>query len=216
MTPVRVLLADDHPLLRAGVRAQLERIPGVSIVGEAGDAEDALSQAAAARPDVVVMDISMPGMPGLEALRTITSRFPPTRVVMLTLHDEEEYVLGAMRAGAAGYVLKVAKPAELPLALEAVMAGHTFISPAVARTVAQYLQKSGPDAPHAVLLTPRQQEVLRLIAGSRNTKEIATLLKVSVKTVEMHRARLMERLGIYDVAGLVRHAIRSGIVRPDS
>lgn len=214
MTPITVVLVDDHPLLRAGVRAQLERLAGVSVIGEFGDAADALSSLADVRPDVVLMDISMPGMLGLDALRVMTERFPATRVVMLTMHDEEEYVLTAMRGGAAGYVLKDAAPAELLLALETVRGGNTFISPAVAKTLAAYLQKSDHDAPRAVELTPRQREVLRLIAESRNTKEIATLLGISIKTVETHRVRIMEKLGIHDVPGLVRYAVRLGLIRP--
>jgi DNA-binding NarL/FixJ family response regulator len=213
MTPITVVLVDDHPLLRAGVRTQIERFDGVSVVGEAGDAGDALAQVAATRPDVVLMDISMPGVPGLEALRVLTQRFVSTRVVMLTMHDEGEYVLSAMRGGAAGYVLKNAKPEELRLALETVSGGGTFISPSVATTLAQYLQKSAQEPRQDAQLTARQCEVLRLIAESRTTKEIATMLGISVKTVEMHRARLMEKLEIHDIAGLVRYAIRAGIVR---
>jgi DNA-binding NarL/FixJ family response regulator len=215
MTPLTVVLVDDHPLLRAGVRAQLERLAGVTVIGEFSEAADALSSLADVRPDVVLMDISMPGMQGLDALRVMTERFPATRVVMLTMHDEEEYVLKAMRGGAAGYVLKDAPSAELLLALETVRGGNTFISPAVTKTLAAYLQKSGHDAPRAMELTPRQREVLRLIAESRNTKEIATLLKISIKTVEMHRVRIMGRLDIHDVPGLVRYALRLGMIRPD-
>jgi DNA-binding NarL/FixJ family response regulator len=215
MTPITVVLADDHPLLRAGVRAQLERMPGIAVVGEASDSEEAMAQVAKHRPNVVLMDISMPGIGGIDTLAVIHLRFPGTRVVMLTMHDGEEYVVSAMRSGAAGYVLKDARPAELQLALETVSAGNTFISPSVAKALAHYLQRSDSDAPPPVLLTPRQREVLRLIAESRHTKEIAAILKISIKTVEMHRARIMTRLDIHNVAGLVRYAVRSGVVPTD-
>jgi DNA-binding NarL/FixJ family response regulator len=215
MTPIRVVLIDDHPLLRAGVRAQLEGLPGVTVVGEASNAGDGIDRVEAARPDIVLMDISMPGIPSLAGLRMMTERFPATRVVMLTMHDQEEYVLSAMRGGAAGYLLKDAKPAELQLALETVAAGNTFISPAVAKTLAAYLQKTGTETTRAASLTPRQREVLRLIAESRHTKEIAAMLGISIKTVEMHRVRIMEKLAIHDVPGLVRYAVRAGIIRTD-
>lgn len=212
MTPITVVLVDDHPLLRAGVRAQLERIPGVTIVAEASDADEAIAAVSHAQPDVVFMDISMPGRPGLDALRVMTGRFPSMRVVMLTMHDEEEFVLSAMRGGAAGYVLKDATPSELQLALETVRGGNTFISPSVAKTLAAYLQKTRDGPPRTMPLTPRQREVLRLIAESRHTKEIATLLGISVKTVEMHRVRIMGKLDIHDVPGLVRYALRAGMI----
>lgn len=213
MKPVTVVLVDDHPLLRAGVRAQLEKMPGIAVVGEASDSEQALARVAELRPNIVLMDISMPGGGGIEALAAIGRRHSGARVVMLTMHDGEEFVLSAMRNGAAGYVLKNASLAELQLALETVSAGNTFISPSVAKTLAEYLQRAEAGAPAAPSLTPRQREVLRLIAESRHTKEIATILNISVKTVEMHRSRLMTRLGIHDLAGLVRYAVRSGVVR---
>jgi DNA-binding NarL/FixJ family response regulator len=215
MTSISVVLADDHPLLRAGVRAQLERMPGITVIGEASDTAEVLSQVAATRPDVVLMDISMPGIGGLWALEEICRHHPATRVVMLTMHAGEEYVLSAIRGGAAGYVLKDVSLAELQLALETVSSGKTFISPSVARTLALYLQRSEQELPSPTRLTPRQREVLRLIAESRHTKEIATILKISIKTVEMHRTSLMQRLDIHDVAALVRYAVRAGLVGPD-
>jgi DNA-binding NarL/FixJ family response regulator len=215
MTPITVVLADDHPMLRAGVRAQLERMSGIAVVGEASDGTEIVAEIAKSHPAVVLLDISMPGMPGLEALSLITRQFPATRVVMLTMHDEEEYVLSAMRSGAAGYVLKNARPDELQRAIETVHAGHTFISPSVATTLAGYLQRWDQDAPAPVRLTPRQREGLRLIAESRHTKVIATTLRISSKSVEMLRSRLKTRLQIRDLAGLERYAVRAGIVRPD-
>jgi DNA-binding NarL/FixJ family response regulator len=215
MTPTTVFLADDHPIVRAGVRAQLERLPAVTVVGEADDGRTALLGVIAKRPDIVFLDMSMPGLSGLETLRLITQETPSVRVIVLTMHDDPEYVVGALRCGAAGYVLKHAGVDELRQAIDAVTRGQTFTSPSVTQTLADYIRDAEPATSQSTPLTHRQQEILRLIAESRHTKEIATTLKISVKTVEMHRARLMARLEIRDVAGLVRYAVRTGLVRPD-
>lgn len=212
MKTTRVLLADDHALLRAGIRALIESFEGVTVVGEVDNGRAALEQIALARPDLVLMDITMPGLNGLDALARITKEFPETRVLILTMHANEEYVLTAMRGGAAGYLLKNAKPAELELALETVGGGETYISPGIAGTLADYLRRAGQSDDPLVQLTPRQREILQLIAEGQSTKEIADTLKISVKTVEMHRAQLMERLQIHDIAGLVRYAIRIGMI----
>ncbi len=212
---IKVLLADDHALVRAGIRSLLNAMDEVEVVGEASSGEEAIELVAQSQPDVVLMDIAMKGITGLEAAARMRSRNPEVRVVILSMHSGEEYVLQALRAGAAGYLLKDAATGELELALRSVMRGESWLSPAVSRQVVEgYVQRAGGEqAPE--LLTARQREVLRLVAGGKSTKEIAFLLNLSVKTVETHRAQIMERLGIRDVAGLVRYALRTGLVPPD-
>jgi DNA-binding NarL/FixJ family response regulator len=212
---IRVLLADDHALVRAGIRSLLNGMDEVEVVAEASSGEEAIELAASSRPDVVLMDIAMKGITGLEAAARMRIRNPEARVVILSMHSGEEYVLQALRAGAAGYLLKDAATGELELALRSVMRGESWLSPAVSRQVVEgYVQRPGAEqAPE--LLTARQREVLRLVASGKSTKEIAFLLNLSVKTVETHRAQIMDRLGIRDVAGLVRYALRTGLVPPD-
>jgi len=213
MTPVRVLLADDHALVRAGIRALLEGLEGVAVVAEAGSGGEVLELARKHRPDVVLLDISMPGIGGLEASAQLKQELPEVRVVMLSMHANEEYVLQALRAGAVGYMLKDSATAELELALQAVMQGETYLSPPISKQVVEgYVQRVGAEQPAADHLTPRQRQVLQLIAEGLSTKEIAYRLELSVKTVETHRAQLMERLQIRDIAGLVKYAIRNGLV----
>jgi len=212
MTPVRVLLADDHALVRAGIRALLEGLEGVTVVAEAANGIEVLELARKHRPDVVLLDISMPGLGGLEASAQLKQELPEVRVVMLSMHANEEYVLQALRAGAVGYMLKDSATAQLELALQAVMQGETYLSPPISKQMVEgYLQRVGAEQPAADNLTPRQRQVLQLIAGGHSTKEIAYRLELSVKTVETHRAQLMERLEIRDIAGLVKYAIRSGL-----
>lgn len=214
--PIRIVLADDHALVRAGMRSLLASMEGVQVIGEASTAEDALALVTRERPDVVLMDIAMKGMTGLEAAARIRDTCPGVRVVILSMHSGEEYVLQALRAGAAGYLLKDAATGELELALRSVMQGQSWFSPAVSRQVVEgYVQRVGGE-PAADVLTARQREVLRLVAGGKSTKEIAYTLNLSVKTVETHRAQIMERLGIRDVAGLVRYALRTGLIPPDA
>jgi DNA-binding NarL/FixJ family response regulator len=222
MNLIRVLLADDHALVRAGIRALLQNLAGIEVVGEADDGREALRLIDELRPDVVLMDIAMPGLNGLEAAARVAKEFPDVRVIMLSMHANEEYVLQALRSGAAGYLLKGARTAELELAVTAVARGETYLSPAASKhVVLGYVQRTGEGAgggsePRpAERLTPRQREILQLIAEGATTKAIGQQLSISVKTVEMHRAQLMERLGIHDVAGLVRYAIRIGLVVPD-
>ncbi len=217
MTPFKILLVDNHALVRAGIRALLEQIPNVLVVGEAGDGREALKLVEQCRPHLVLMDITMPVMNGLEATVRIVKDFPGVRVVMLSVHTDEEYVLQALRAGAAGYLLKDAGRAELEIAVAAVARGETYLSPAVSRhVVGDYVRRTGSGLEGRLeTLTPRQREILQLIAEGKSTKEIASILDVSVKTVETHRAQLMERLDIHDVAGLVRYAIRTGVVTAD-
>jgi len=213
MTPVRVLLADDHALVRAGIRALLEGLEEVVVVAEAGNGGEVLELARKHRPDIVLLDISMPGIGGLEASAQLKQELPEVRVVMLSMHANEEYVLQALRAGAVGYMLKDSATAELELALQAVMQGETYLSPPISKQVVEgYVQRVGAEQPAADHLTPRQRQVLQLIAEGLSTKEIAYRLELSVKTVETHRAQLMERLQIRDIAGLVKYAIRNGLV----
>jgi DNA-binding NarL/FixJ family response regulator len=215
MSPIRVMLADDHNLLRAGVRALLHSVPGVEIVAEASNGREALEGIHQHRPDVLLMDIAMPGMNGLEALARISKEHPDVRVIILSMHATEEYVHQAFKAGASGYLLKDAAAAELDVAVRAVARGETYLTPAVSRHVVEYLRRAGNGGSSADLLTPRQREILQLIAEGKTTKEIARVLSISVKTVETHRLQLMERLAIHDVPGLVRYAIRHRLVQLD-
>ncbi len=216
MTPLRVLLADDHTLVRAGLRSLAGQLKGVEVVAEAGNGHEVLALVSAHRPDVVLMDITMPGMNGLEAALHLRKAFPGVKIIMLSMHAGEDYALQALRAGASGYLVKDSAPLELELALQAVSRGEIYLSPPISRQVVEsYLRGTGQDAQPLALLTGRQREVLQLIAEGHGTKDIARKLLLSVKTVETHRAQLMERLDIHDVAGLVRFAIRHGLVSPD-
>jgi DNA-binding NarL/FixJ family response regulator len=209
---VDVLLADDHVLIRAGIRALLEVMGGVRVVAEASDGREAISLVAKHRPDVVLMDIVMKELNGLEATAQITRDHPHSRVIILSVNSAEEYVLRAMRAGAAGYLLKDSATHELRLAIDAVMNGQSYLSPPISRQVIdKYVRRVGGDSISSEALTGRQREVLQLISEGRSTKEIAHQLQLSVKTVEAHRSRIMERLDIHDVPGLVRYAIRTGL-----
>jgi DNA-binding NarL/FixJ family response regulator len=216
MSRIRIVLADDHTLVRAGIRALLESVPGVEILAECGDGREALELIAKHRPDVALLDIGMPGMNGLEAAKRVAQESPRTRIVILSMYADASYVRQALRAGVAGYLVKGAAVAELPLALQSVMRGETYLTPKVSQTVVKELLSDGGGELHPLEgLTQRQREILQLIAEGRSTKEIAHLLEVSVKTVETHRVRLMDRLGIHDVAGLVRFALKAGLIHPE-
>lgn len=216
MALTRVLLADDHTLVRSGFRALLEQIDDVEVVAEAADGREALRLTEEHRPNLVLMDIAMPELNGLEAASRITKQFPDVSVILLSMHASEEYVSEALKTGAAGYMLKDAAAVELQLALKAVANGESYLSPAVAsRVVAARAQPAGARATGLGRLTPRQREILQLIAEGNSTKSIARKLELSVKTVETHRAKLMARLDIHDIAGLVRYAIRIGLVIPE-
>jgi DNA-binding NarL/FixJ family response regulator len=216
MNPIRILLCDDHLLIRASLKSLIGEFPGIEVVGEAGDGREALDHVAKLRPNVVLMDIAMPGLNGLEAARRLVKDQPHVRVVMLSMHSDESHVLQALRAGASGYVLKGSAPRELEMAIEAVARGEIFLSPAISKHVIDvYLNRAEGQANSLDLLTPRQREILQLIAEGKSSKQIAQLLEASVKTIESHRASLMERLDIHDVAGLVRYAIRHGLVSPE-
>jgi DNA-binding NarL/FixJ family response regulator len=216
MGTIRVVLADDHAVVRHGVRSLLEAAPDIEIVAEAGEGHQALALVTAHRPDVLVTDIAMPGLTGLELVECVVRDFPQTRVLVLSMHQEKAYATRALAAGAAGYLLKDAGAAECEAAVRAVVRGESYLSPAVSgHVVAEYARLAQAEAAAADPLTARQREVLRLIAEGLPTKAIARRLGLSVKTVEAHRAQLMERLGIHDVAGLVRYAIRTGLVKAD-
>lgn len=213
---MRVLLADDHTLFRQGVRSLLDRIEGVEVVAETGDGREALDLVDRMRPDVALLDITMPGLNGLEVTARATKASPRTRIVILSMHAGEAYVSQALRAGVAGYLLKDAAATELEMALRAVARGETWLSSAVSKHVVEgFLGRAATDADPLAGLTGRQREILQLIAEGKGTRDIAGILGVSVKTVETHRAQLMERVGIRDVAGLVRLAIRAGLVSPE-
>ena len=213
---VRVLLAEDHLLVRAGIRALLSAMADMEVVGEVTSGIEALEAVASLAPDVVLLDISMHGMNGLEAARRIAADHPSTRVIMVSMHASEDYVARALRAGAQGYLTKASAAQELERALRAVMAGEQYIDSHISRAALEtYLRRLGDDDTERDVLTARQREILQLIAESLGTKEIAFRLGVSTKTVETHRKQLMDRLNIHDVAGLVRYAIRTGVVSPD-
>jgi len=211
--PLRVMLADDHTLVRAGLHKLLDAIPSVAVVGEAGDGQTLLELAAQQHPDVVLMDIAMPGLNGLEATARLLHDNPAVRVMILSMHQSEEYVRRALRLGAVAYLLKDAAPMELELALAAVMRGETYLSPAVSKgVVSDYVQRLRGDDQAGDPLSARQREVLQRIAQGLSTKEIARQLDLSVKTVETHRTSLMKLLDVHEVTGLVRYAIKTGLV----
>ena len=215
MKTIRLLLADDHTLVRAGLRALLQNLAGVEVVAEANNGREAVRLAGQLRPDVVLMDIAMSELNGLEAAGQIVREYPAVRVIMLSMHATEEYVVQALKVGASGYLLKNAGAAELEKAITHVAAGETFLSPSISRQVSDYIRRVGQEQTPADRLTPRQREILQLIAEGNTTKRIAQILNISVKTVETHRSQLMDQLDIHDIAGLVRYAIRLGLVTPE-
>ena len=214
MKTVKILLADNHPIVRAGIRAELEKMDEVQVIGEANDGREAIDLAASLQPDLIFMDITMPGLNGLEATERITKSNSSIKVVILSRHEDEEYYWGALRAGASGYLLKKAAIAELKDALRRVMGGEIYLS----REISTRLLKKFPSQQVAQAkspleqLTARQREILQLIAEGQTTKSIALILKVSPKTVEDHRSKLMERLNIFDIPGLVRLALRTKLI----
>jgi len=211
--PIRVLLADDHTLVRAGLRGLLQGIEGVEVVGEAGDGHEVLRLAAALHPDVVLLDISMPLLNGLDAATQLMRDDSRLRVLILSMHTAEEYVLRALRAGCAGYLLKRSAVSELEIAIRAVARGETYLSPTVSKQVVDdYVGRTGGVADPLEALTARQREILQLVAEGHTSKEIAERLQLSFKTVEAHRSQIMERLNLTDVTGLVRFAVRVGLI----
>jgi len=216
MDKTRVLLAEDHTIVRKGLRSLLDKETGIKVVGEAEDGRKAIVKAEDLHPDVVVMDIAMPGLNGLEATRQIKKHFPDMKILILTMHTNEEYVLQTLKAGASGYLVKKAAPAELIYAINAVHKGDSFLSPSISRTVIdEYIRRSkkiSEGEEGFEQLTVREREVLQLIAEGHKTREIAELLYISIKTVETHRAHIMNKLDIHSTAELTRYAIRKGII----
>jgi DNA-binding NarL/FixJ family response regulator len=210
--PVHVILADDHTLVRAGIRALLEKLPDVKVVGEADDGREVLDLVKAQRPDVVLLDIAMPGLNGLEAAERMARDFPGVKIIILSMHHNEEYVLRALKAGAAGYLLKKAATAELATALQEVVRGEIYLSREI--KLHKNFPFSGITGRKSPLeqLTGRQREILQLIAEGQNTKGIGEILKVSPKTIEYHRLKLMACLNVHDIPGLVRFALRVGLI----
>lgn len=214
MAPTRVLIADDHGLVRAGIRALLEKQSSMKVVDEASNGREALRMVRQDPPDVVLMDIAMPELNGLEVVRQLAKEFPKVRCIILSMHDDEEHVWQALQAGAAGYLVKGGSLAELELAIKAVASGETYLSPVVSGPVIkEYIRRTSNEGDSSAdRLTPRQREILQMIAEGKTTKQTALILGISVKTVESHRAQLMKRLGVQDIASLVRHALRIGLV----
>lgn len=214
---IRVILADDHTLVRAGIRSLLEKLPAFKVVGEASEGHEAFDLIKATAPHIVLMDITMAGMNGLEVTARVVKELPNVKVIILSMHANEEYVLKALRVGASGYMLKDAATTELEFALNSVSRGQTYLSPSISKNVINnYLERVNDQQSTLEILTPRQRETLQLVVEGKTTKEIAFALNISVKTVETHRAQLMERLGIFDVPGLVRYAIRTGVIASGS
>jgi DNA-binding NarL/FixJ family response regulator len=217
MPAIRVLLVDDHKLFRAGIRSLLQTVSGIEVVAEAADGREGLCLIEALRPDVVLMDIMMPGLNGLDATARVARTYPATRVIVLSMNAGEDSVLQALRAGVAGYLLKTADPAELELAVRAVVRGETFLSSAISQhVVATCVGRLGREQTSLERLTPRSREVLQLIAEGHTTKEIAKELGLKPKTAEAYRAELMKGLDIHDIASLTRYAIRMGVVALDA
>jgi DNA-binding NarL/FixJ family response regulator len=213
MMRLRVLLADDHKLVRAGIRSLLERLPGLDVVAEASDGKEALLLVEEHQPQVVLMDLSMPGLNGIEATRYLTRKFPQVRVLILSIYSDEEHVYQSLRAGAAGYLMKGAATEELELAIRSVARGGTYLSPPVSKPVImEYIRRTNVGLGVREGISARQSQILKLIAEGETTKQVAMHLAISVKTVETHRSALMRRIGVRDVAGLVRYAVKVGLV----
>ena len=213
----RVILADDHVLVRAGLRALIESIEGVEVIGEASDGREVVELALRLHPDIALLDIAMAGLNGLDAAARLRDEAPSTRVIIVSMHSDDTYVRQALKAGVSGYLLKSADATELQTALDVVSRGDVYLSPSVSTRIARAFGNADAAVPAPLdLLTSRQREILQLVAEGRTTKEIAFTLNISAKTVETHRAQIMERLDVHDVPGLVRFAIRAGLITADS
>lgn len=214
---IRVLIADDHRLVRAGIRSLLEDHTDIEVVGEAGSGWEAIEQAIRLKPNVVLMDIAMGDLSGLEATQEIKERTPNVNVLALTMHDREEYFFAMLKAGALGYVLKECEPHELVAAIRAAHRGETFLSPCVTKAVLEdYLtQRTAQSQSRYDSLTLREKEVLRLAAEGKTTREIASMLHLSVKTVEKHRSSMMRKLDLGNLSELIKYAIREGLIELD-
>jgi len=216
LDPIRVLLVDDHALVRAGIRSLLEKLAGLEVVAEAGDGLEALRLVAEHHPQVVLMDIAMPELNGLEATRRLAQDSPDVPVIILSIYSDEEHVYQALQAGASGYLLKDAAIAELEMAIRAVAQGETYLSPPISKPVIlEYVRRTNARPGSTERLSPRQEQILKLMAKGHSMKQIAFDLGISVKTVETHRSALMARIGIRDIAGLVRYALKNGLIELD-
>jgi two-component system, NarL family, response regulator NreC len=215
MAAIRILLADDHIVMRSGLRLLLERQPNLRVVGEAADGQEAVRLAAAEKPEVVIMDIAMPHLNGVEATRQIVTRNPETAVVILSMHSDESYVLRSLKAGARAYLLKDSAEADLIAAIHAIQVGKSFFSPGVRRILKEdyvhQLAKLGVEDTYE-LLTPREREVLQLVAEGKSNKEVANLLNLSLYTVETHRTHILQKLNLHSVPELILYAVRKGII----
>jgi DNA-binding NarL/FixJ family response regulator len=212
----RVVLADDHKLVRAGFRLMLNSLGAAEIVGETGDGHEAMDLIRKHKPEIALLDITMPGLTGIELAARIRKEQIPTKVIILSMHMNEEYIVRAVKAGVAGYLLKGADPVELEFAIKAALSGQTYLSPGISKHIVEdYVRRVGPADTLLDQLSPRQREILQLVAEGKNMKTIAGDLNISIKTVETHRAALMERLGVRDVPGLVRYAIRTGLIEAE-
>ena len=215
MKKLRILLADDHIVMRTGLRALLERQPNLEVVGESENGRNAVEQAASLTPDVVVMDVGMPVLNGIEATKLIVTEHPTTSVVILSMHSDESYVMRALKAGARGYLLKDSAESDLIRAVQAVAAGKSFFSPAVSKVLlddyVRKLKRTGVDDPYETL-TPREREILQLVCEGKSNKDMANMLNLSVYTVETHRANIMEKLNLKGVPELILYAVRKGII----
>lgn len=217
MKKIRVLIADDHTIVREGIRMILTAQPDIEVVGEAANGQEAIDLTRKLRPDVVVMDISMPGVSGINATKAIKAEMPEVNVLALTMHEDETYVFQLLKAGASGYVLKRGAASDLVNAVRAASKGEAFLYPSVAKAVVQdYLQRveAGEERERWDGLTQREREILKLIAEGYTNQEIAQKLYISVKTVQTHRAHILEKLGLHDRTELVRYAIRKGLIEP--
>ena len=213
---IGIIIAEDHKIVREGLRSLLEKEADFEVLGEADNGRRAIQLALELKPDIVIMDIAMPELNGLEAVRQLTKEFPGVHCIMLSMHADEEHVWQALQAGATGYLVKGAPLAELELAINSVAKGETYLSPGVSKPViSEYIRRTSDYGGSSDSLTPRQREILQMIGEGKNTKQIALALEISVKTVESHRAQLIKRLGVRDIASLVRHALRLGIVTLD-
>ena len=215
MSKIRVFLADDHLILREGIRALLEKVPDIEMVGEAADGEAAISGIEQLMPDVVLMDITMPGINGLEATRLIKQRYPQIKVLILTMHETDQYLSEMLSAGASGYIVKTTDSSELISAIQEVNEGNVHLYPSIARMLVEdYLHKvtTGEEKESYNGLTPREREVLKHIAEGKQNKEISNFLGISVRTVQAHRTNLMDKIGAHDRTELVKYAIRKGII----